>query len=188
MTGFTPRTIDDAPAAARPLLEGAEEQLGFVPNLFGVFAAAPPALEAYQAISAAFARTSLSPVEQQVVLLAASGENGCAYCVAAHTVIARGQAVPDDVVAALREGRPLDDPRLEALRRFTLQVVQKRGWVEAADLEAFEAAGYDRAQVLEVILGVTQKTLSNYTNHVAETPLDPAFRDAAWTRPAVSVG
>mgnify|MGYP002785947432 FL=1 len=118
------------------------------------------------------------------MLLTVSAVNGCDYCVAAHTVIAGMQQVPAPVVAAIRDDAPLDDPKLETLRRFTAAVVTSRGWPDAADLESFTAAGYGAQQALEVVLGVGMKTLSNYTNHIAGTPLDDAFRPAAWTRPA----
>jgi alkylhydroperoxidase family enzyme len=90
------------------------------------------------------------------------------------------QKVPTDVVEAIREDRPISDSRLEALRVFTTTVVEKQGWLADEDVAAFLAAGFTKAQILEVILGVSFKTLSNYTNHIADTPLDPAFQAAAW--------
>ena len=103
---------------------------------------------------------------------------------AAHTVVAGMQKVPTDVIDAVRGDRPIIDHRLEALRLFATAVVEKRGWVSDDDISAFLAAGFSRAQILEVILGVSFKTLSNYTNHVADTLLDKAFETGAWS-PAV---
>jgi alkylhydroperoxidase family enzyme len=94
------------------------------------------------------------------------------------------QKVPAEVVQAIRDGRPLADRRLEALRRLTVAIVRSRGWPAATELEAFLNAGYTSAQVLEVVLGVGVKTLSNYTNHLADTPLDSAFAKAAWAKAA----
>jgi alkylhydroperoxidase family enzyme len=88
------------------------------------------------------------------------------------------------VVQAIRNGRPIADKKLEALRRFTAAVVTSRGWPSDADTGAFLNAGYGRQQVLEVVLGVGIKTLSNYTNHIADTPLDQAFATAAWSKAA----
>ncbi|MCA1732265.1 MAG: hypothetical protein LC732_01525 [Acidobacteria bacterium] len=105
---------------------------------------------------------------------------------AAHTAIAGMQKVPGDVVQAIREGNPIADPKLEALRRLTTAVVAKRGRPEAEELGRFYAAGYGKRQLLEVIVGVGMKTVSNYVNHVADTPLDAAFEQAAWTRPAAA--
>ena len=130
-------------------------------------------------LSDILARSSFTPTEREVVLIAVSAKNGCDYCVAAHSTIAGAQRVPGEVIAALREDRPLGDPRLEALRRFAETVVEARGWVPEAEVQAFLAAGFERAQVLEVVLGVAFKTLSNYTNHLVGTPLDEVFAGAA---------
>lgn len=179
---YTVHTAETAPEAARETLEGAQRAYGFVPNLLGVMASAPPVVKAYKALGDLFEATSFSPTERQIVLLTVSYENGCEYCVAAHSVIAGMHQVPEPVVRAIRSGEPLADPKLEALRRFVAAVVLTRGLPSAVDRAAFEAAGYGQAQTLEVVLGVGFKTLSNYTNHIAETPLDPAFASAAWSR------
>lgn len=98
----------------------------------------------------------------------------------AHTVIAQGAGVPADVIEALRNRQPLPDERLEALRTFTLKLVRNRGRVSESDLEAFHAAGFTPRHLLEVILGIAQKTMSNYINAIAETPLDAPFASHAW--------
>lgn len=180
MTTFTVHDKTSAPAASVPLIEKTERAYGFLPNLIATFAEAPATAEGYLSIGSIFDKTSFSPSERQVVLLAASRVNECHYCLAAHTVVAGMQQVPRDVVDAIREDRPIADAKLEALRRFTVAVVEKRGWVDDADIESFAAAGYGNQQVLEVVLGVAMKTISNYTNHVAETPLDDAFAAEAW--------
>lgn len=181
---YTVHTVESAPAAASESVATAVKAYGFLPNLLALMAEAPALLKAYQALGGLFEATSFDKTERQVVLLATSYENGCEYCVAAHTAIAGMQKVPDDVVAAIREGRPLADPKLEALRRFTAAIVTSRGRPSDADTEAFRAAGYGNQQVLEVLLGVGMKTLSNYTNHLANTPLDGAFAKVAWAKAA----
>lgn len=182
---FTIHTPEDAPEGSRAGLEGAKQKMGMVPNLLGVLAGAPAALSSYQALAAAFGSSSFSPTEQQVVLIATSVENDCRYCVAAHTTMSKGARVADDVLDSLRSDVPIADAKLEALRQFTLAAVRKKGWLDAADLEAFTAAGYGPNQVLEVITGVALKTLTNYVNHVAETPLDAPFQAQAWEPAAV---
>lgn len=177
-------TVESAPAAAQDVLRRAQQGFGFVPNLLGVMAAAPALAKAYPTLAALFDETSLTPAERQTVLLTVSVENGCDYCVAAHTVIASMQKVPEPVVRAIRSGAPIPEPKLEALRRFTAEVVRTRGRPSDGELDAFVAAGYSRAQVLEVLLGVGLKTLSNYTNHIAVTPLDPPFQKALWSEVA----
>lgn len=179
MSTFNVHNQESAPENSRPLLAGAQQAFGFVPNLIGTFAESPATLEAYLALGQIFDKSSFSATERQTVILAASRYNECHYCVAAHSVVAGMQKVPADVIEALRNDTPIADARLEALRQFTTAVVDQRGWVSEDEVDAFIAAGFTRAQVLEVVLGVTFKTLSNYTNHIADTPLDDAFAGAA---------
>jgi uncharacterized peroxidase-related enzyme len=182
MTDFTFHTPESAPEAARPLLRGAHAKLGFVPNLYAGLAEAPAALNGYFQLSDRVAETSLTPIEQQVLALAVSAANGCTYCMAAHSTIARTMVgAPDEVVDALRSGQPIADPKLQALREFAEAVVRERGDVQGALLESFVAAGYQRQQVLEVLLVVAMKTLSNYANHLLDTPVDVAFRSESWS-------
>jgi uncharacterized peroxidase-related enzyme len=181
---YTIHTPETAPEAAKDVLTGAKKAFGFVPNLLAVMAEAPTLVNAYTTLDGLFAKTSLTPTERQTVLLTVSYENDCEYCVAAHSVIAGMQKVPADVIEALRNGVAHRDGKLEALRRFTSALVHTRGWLSKPEVEAFLAAGYGRQQVLEVMLGVGLKTLSNYTNHIAETPLDAAFGPAAWSKAA----
>lgn len=177
-------TIESAPEGAKETLAAAKKGYGFVPNLLAVMAEAPALVKGYTALSRIFDETSFSAAERQIVLLTTSIENGCDYCVAAHSVIAGMQKVPDEVVQAIRNGTQIDDAKLEALRSFTSAVVTKRGWPTDGDATAFHAAGYSPRQALEVVLGVGLKTLSNYMNHIAETPLDQAFAKAEWSKAA----
>ena len=178
-------SADNAPAESRPILEAAQRSMGFVPNLFGVLASSPAALEAYTSLAALQDRkTDFDETERQVLFLSISAHNSCDYCVAAHSTISKGQRIPDDVIAALRDGSPLPSPKLEALRTFALAVVEKRGFVSPEDLQAFQAAGYAERHVLEVIVAVAFKTISNFTNHIGQTTLDDAFQPQAWSRPA----
>ncbi|MGF1624018.1 MAG: carboxymuconolactone decarboxylase family protein [Alphaproteobacteria bacterium] len=177
-------TAETAAGTAKDFLSGAQKFYGFVPNLLGTMAEAPALLKAYVTLSRIFEESSFNATERQVVLLTVSYENGCEYCIAAHSVISDMQGVPSAVVMAIREGRLIPDKQLEALRRFTAAVVSSRGWPTEEEVNAFVAAGYGKQQVLEVVLGVGIKTLSNYTNHIAETPLDAAFAKAAWSKAA----
>lgn len=183
---FSLHTAESAPEGSRAQLQQVAKSLGMIPNLAAVLAEAPAALEAYFTLGRIFDDTSFSATERQVVLLTVSTENGCNYCVAAHTAIAAMQKVPADVVDALRDGNAIADPKLEALRRLTAAIVAKRGRPGQAELDWFHAAGYGKRQLLEIIVGVGMKTISNYVNHLAETPLDAAFQKAAWTRPVAA--
>lgn len=176
MSEYKIHSIDSAPDGSKPLLEGSQKAFGMIPNLHGVMAEAPTVLEAYQKLHQLFTETSLSSDEQNVVWLTINVEHECHYCVPAHTGIAKSMHVGDEVINALRNKTPLADEKLEALRTFTLAAVRKRGAVNESDLDAFHDAGFTQQQVLEVLLGVSQKVLSNYVNHIAKTPVDEAFK------------
>lgn len=186
MADFAIHTIETAPEASKPLLEDSSKTMGFIPNLHGVMAESPEALDAYKQLSDLFGRTSLSAVERNVVWMAINVENACHYCVPAHSVIAKMQGVDEETVDALRNARPLKDEKLEALRQFTLSVVRKRGNLGAAEVDAFLKAGFTKRNILDVILGVSHKTLSNYVNHFAKTPVDTPFQGEIWTPKAAA--
>ncbi|MBI3491752.1 MAG: carboxymuconolactone decarboxylase family protein [Acidobacteria bacterium] len=188
MSQFTIHTVDSAPAASRETLTAVQKKFGFLPNLLGELAATPAALQAYVTLNELLGRTSLSPVAQQVLLVAASMANGCHYCVAAHTAGLKMAGFADDQIGALRAGRALADAKLEALRVFTIDVVERRGRIGNAELQPFLDAGYAREQVFEVLVGVAMKTLSNYSNHIADTPLDKQLQPLAWEPAAASAG
>lgn len=150
-------------------------------------AEAPTLLEGYLAISGVFDKTSFSPTERQIVLMTSNRLNGCIYCMAAHTSISQMSGVPEDVVSALRNNTPIADTKMEALRQFTIVVVESRGWPREDQLDAFLNAGYTRQNILEVVLGTAMKVMSNYTNHIVNTPLDDAFKPNAWSGPLAEV-
>jgi len=173
MAQFPLHTRATAPFEAKPILDQASQAMGYVPALLAQMAEAPALLEGYAALSAIFRKTGFTPAEQQLVLLTVSVEHDSHYCTPAHTVRARDAAIDEATLAAIRAGRPVADVRLEALRQFTVKMIRDRGFLADADLDAFVAAGFTRANALEIILAVGLKTLSNYVNHIAETPLDP---------------
>ena len=181
MTEFTLHTQDTAPEASKPLVANAQSAFGFLPNLLSGMAEAPALLEGYMTLAGIFNKANLSETERQIILMTNNRLNGCTYCMAAHTTISHGARVPADVIEALRKGSAIADPRLEALRLFAVAVNEKKGWVDQTDLDALFSAGYDRQTVLEVILGTSLKVMSNYTNHVARTPVDDAFQANAWS-------
>jgi len=179
MSDFTLHESDTAPTASRPILENIEGAWGRIPNLHRLLAESPATLETYGTAFAAFEASSFTPLERQLVYLAVSVGNECEYCTVAHARLARAAGLDADSIAALREARALDEPRLEALRRFADAIVAARGRVAPEETASFLAAGYTRAQVLEVILAVAVKTISNYVDHVAGVPLDAETPDAA---------
>ncbi len=180
MAEFRIHTLESAPAAAKPILQAAGKKFGFLPNLLGELAAAPAALEAYVTLGRLLEQTSFRPLEQQLLLATVSVANGCQYCVAAHSAGLAMTGLQPEQIEAVRGGRALADIRLEGLRSFATAVVERRGRVSDDQLQAFLEAGYRPEQVFEVLLALAMKTLSNYTNHIAETPLDDQFKQFAW--------
>ncbi|MEG3753499.1 carboxymuconolactone decarboxylase family protein [Psychromonas arctica] len=182
MSKFQIHTVDTAPEQSKPILEGAVKQMGVVPNLFGTMAEAPTILKAYTQLHEQFTNTSFDAEELTVVWQTINVEHECHYCVPAHTGIAHSMNVDAALTEALRNSDKMPTAKLQALHDFTLSMVRNRGNVPAADMDAFFAAGYGQQQVLEVILGLSQKTISNYVNHVAKTPVDPMFESFAWEK------
>ena len=168
------------PEASKPVLDAAQKKYGSIPNLFGVLAESPQAVNAYMALSGLAAETSFSPIERTLVWMTINYDAKCHYCMAAHSAIAKGEKIPDDIVEATRTGSPQQDPKLEALRQFTLKVVHERGWVSDEDQQAFLDAGFSRQNILEVVTIASQKLISNYVNHLAKTPVDKPFQAFAW--------
>ena len=183
MTDFEPLTVETADDQSRKILELVQKKYGFVPNLIGNMAHAPATAKAYLALGDLFGQTSFDATERQVIMLAVSRFNECEYCVGAHSAISTMEQVPADVIDSIRNDEPIADERLEALRLFTTRMLKQRGWLSEEDVDSFVAAGFGQAQILEVVLGLAMKTISNYTNHIAGTELDDAFTGFAWQAP-----
>ena len=184
MADFTLHTEATAPKDSLPLLANSQKAFGMIPGLHAVMAEAPKALEGYQILHDLFQQTSFDKDELTVVWQTINVEHQCHYCVPAHTGVASMMKVDSAISEALRNETPLPTAKLEALRTFTLAVLRERGNVTEDDLNAFYAAGYGNQQVLEVILGLAQKVMSNYTNHIAKTPIDAAFKPLEWHKAA----
>lgn len=182
MTGFPLHDRDSAPEGSRPLIDSSQEAFGHLPGLHKVLAESPQAYEGYQVLHKLFTETEFDADELTVVWQSINVENECHYCVPAHTGIAKSMKVSDEITDALRNETALPNGKLEALRTFTVQMLRSRGNVTEAQMQAFFEAGYGHRAVLDVILGMAQKTISNYVNHVAETPVDNVFKPMEWTR------
>ena len=176
MTDFKLHDRSSAPEDSKPLLEGSEKEFGMIPNLHAVMAEAPGLLKAYQDVHGLFTDSSFNEDELTVVWQTINVYHSCHYCVPAHTAIAKQMGADDSITRQLKSGETLGDSKLQALRSFTEAMLEKRGQVSDTDLNAFFDAGYSNRQVLEVILGISQKTMSNYTNAIAETLIDEPFK------------
>ncbi len=177
------KTIENAPETSKEVLEQAKKAYGFVPNLLGTMANHPALLKNYWEGSANLGENStLSAKEQQVAYLAASYENNCHYCMAAHTSIGQMHKIDQSILDALRTGTPIPDARLEALSQYVKATTISRGRVSQEDINAFLEAGFTQENVLEVITIVSLKVMTNYINYVAQTKVDSAFEPNAWEK------
>ncbi|MCT0252283.1 MULTISPECIES: carboxymuconolactone decarboxylase family protein [unclassified Synechocystis] len=172
-----------APEASKPILTQVKNEFDMIPNLERVMAEAPALLAGYTHLWNLFDTTSLTPIERQVVYQTANFENECEYCIPWHTKLAQISGMPEVEIEALRDGSGLSDSKLESLRRFTRTLITERGKASGNDIEIFFSAGYSHQQALEVILGIAIKVMSNYTNSIAETPIDPQVENLRWKKP-----
>ncbi|MDO9766528.1 carboxymuconolactone decarboxylase family protein [Glaesserella parasuis] len=180
MSKFQIHTIDTAPEAAKESLQAVKNNNGFIPNLIGVLANAPTALETYRTVGAINQRTSLTPTEREVVQITAAVANGCGFCVAGHTAISIKQIkMPDELLQSLRKATPIQDNKLDTLARFTLAVINTKGKVGETLLNEFFAVGYTQQNALDVVLGVSLASLCNYANNLADTPINPELQPYA---------
>ena len=168
----TPATIEAAPLKSQPLLDAVKKQLGIVPNLFRMVANSPAALEGYLGLSGALAKGELPAATRERIALAVAEVNGCDYCLSAHTYIGKNLAKLDDGEMTANRSGASNDPKADAAVRFAVKVVRERGRVSDADVQAVKSAGYDDAQVIEIVQHVALNTWTNYINLVAETDID----------------
>lgn len=165
-------SIGEAPEAARPLLEAAKKKLGSVPNLFRVIANSPAALEGYFALTGALSKGRLDAKTHERIALAVAEFNGCAYCLSAHTYLGRNVAKLNDAEMTANRNGASNDSKADAAVRFAATIVRERGHVSDADVAAVRNAGFDNAQLIEIVVHVAFNTLTNYVNEVAKTEID----------------
>ena len=177
---FTRHDAESAPEASRPLVESTAKGFGFVPAPVAMMAESPELLEGFMTGNGLFSRTTFSQVEREVLILTTATSVECQYCVAMHSAMLTRQGADASLVEALRERKPLEDAKLEAVRIFTLAVMDGRGHVDPATMQAFLDAGFTRRNALEVVLGIGVYTLSTYANRMTEAPVDEPFRAFAW--------
>lgn len=180
------RTADDPDSAVSGPLKAAQKAIGMVPNMYAAMANLPALLESYNGGYARFrAESGFTPVEQEVIFLTISRFNHCHYCMAAHSFVADVMSkVPAEVTDAIRNDKPIPDAKLQALRQFAHIMTESRGNPTPEQGRAFINAGYSEIHMLGVILAISVKVISNYSNHLFHTELDPGFSGRAWSVPA----
>ncbi|AXR06098.1 carboxymuconolactone decarboxylase family protein [Salinimonas sediminis] len=182
MTDFTLYDESNAPEKSKPLLKESQKAFGMIPNLHAVMAEAPTLLEGYQKLHELAQQTSFNKEELTVVWQTVNVEHDCHYCVPAHTGIAKSMQVDDNLIQELRGDKTLSDAKLNTLKNTVLALTRGRGNVEQSVINEFFDAGYAQQQLLEIIVILAQKVMSNYTNHLADTPVDEPFKKFAWSR------
>jgi len=168
----TPASIEASPAASQPLLQAVKKQLGVVPNLFRLVGNSTAALEGYLGLNGALAKGALEAPTRERIALAVAEINGCDYCLSAHSYLASNLAkLSEAEISANRDGGSTD-PKADVAVRFAVKLVNARGHVSAADVQAVKQAGYSDPQVIEIVLHVALNTLTNYVNEMAKTEID----------------
>tara|TARA_R110001583_G_scaffold10417_12_gene47956 strand:- start:13451 stop:14002 length:552 start_codon:yes stop_codon:yes gene_type:complete len=182
MTKLKIHNIESAPETSKLLLEQSLKSFGMIPNLHGVLAEAPGVLEAYFKLHDLFQNSSFNADELTVVWQTINVEHECNYCVPAHSAIAGMMKVDSAITEALRNQTVMPTEKLQVLHETTLSIVRNRGHISDEEIQTFYAVGYENRQLLEIILGLSQKVISNYVNHIAETPVDAPFQKLAWKK------
>ncbi|MGB5444166.1 MAG: carboxymuconolactone decarboxylase family protein [Psychromonas sp.] len=180
MSNFTIHTLETVPQASKDLLEQAVKQNGMLANLHGVMAEAPGLFEGYQVLHKLFTESSFNADEMTVVWQTINVEHDCTYCVPAHTGIAHMMKVDPAITQALRDRTAMPSEKLQVLHDTTLAMTRSRGNLTEDEMQRFFTAGFTQRQMLEIVLGMAQKVMSNYTNHLARTPVDSVFEKFAW--------
>jgi uncharacterized peroxidase-related enzyme len=168
----TPATIEASPAAAQQLLEAVKKQLGSAPNLFRIVGNSPPALEGYLGLNGALGKGQLDARTRNRIALTVAEINRCGYCLSAHTYLGKNLAKLDDAEMQANQRGTSSDPKAAVALAFAAKLVRERGHVSAADVSALGDAGYNHAQVVEIIAHVALNTLTNYVNSALATEVD----------------
>lgn len=171
-TAFPDHTLESAPAAARPAMAAVAGKQGYLPVAVTRLASSPELLGGFLKMSALFDSTTLDPLSRETLIMAVAARNGCHLCVAMHTARLTTLGADAGLITALRDGSPLPDERLEALREFTLAVIVTSGAVGDGALQAFLSHGYTSRNALEVVLGIGAYTMSTLANRLTEAPID----------------
>ena len=181
---LVPKTIETADPISKKILEAAKNGMGMIPNMYSTMANNPALLDAYSYAYKSFRENAgFTSQEQEIIFLSVAFENDCDYCMAAHSFVAdKMSKVPTEVTNAIRNNTVIENTKYSALSLFSRVMTAKRGNPSQEDIEAFLSAGYTENHILGVITGIGVKTMSNYFNHVFNTPVDAAFSGRAWTK------
>ena len=184
MQRFNLQTIGSAPEKSKPALKALEERFGFLPNALATMANNSVLLNGFVGIFGSFHGGSFDEIEKQVLLLTNAVTIKCPWTVAAHSTFAIEDGIAESEVQAIRDGRLPRDPRYAALSTLTKALIENKGNVSDADIDAFMSAGYSKAQILEVVTGIGVSTVAATTTNMAGTPVEERLRPQAWSAAA----
>ena len=181
MSNFTIHSMEAIPKGSEDVAQNVKAKYGSVPNLLGALLEAPEVAQAYIQLGDALKNSAFTPEERHVVWFTINRLHDCRYCMAAHTTMAKGEKIDDAVILAARSDENYPSERLNKLKKFTKKMVIERGWVDPAEVETFVQAGFSNRHVLDIVLAISHKVISNYTNHLVETPVDDRFAPNKWS-------
>lgn len=170
MSTFNVPKREEVSSNNQAIFDNLEKAVGFVPNLFATYAHSENALGNYLALSGA--KTSLNAKQKEVVNLAVSQVNGCTYCLSAHTAIGKMNGFSDEQILELRAGQASFDTKLDALASLARNITENRGATDATVLENFFNAGWTKENLIDTIVLVGDKTISNYLHRTTNVPVD----------------
>ncbi|MEW7278672.1 carboxymuconolactone decarboxylase family protein [Aquimarina sp. 2201CG1-2-11] len=170
MSVFNVPTKEEVSANNQAIFDNLNNALGFVPNLYATYAHSDTALENY--LNFANSKTSLSAKEKEVVNLAVSQVNECLYCLSAHTAIGKMNGFTDEQILELRAGKASFDPKLDALAKLARNITENRGKADSNVIENFLSNGYNKGSLIDTIVLVGDKTVSNYVHGATQVPID----------------
>ncbi len=186
MNKYAIHSIQSSPAESSKILADIKHSTGFVPHVYGLLANSPNALTAIDELNTSFVQSSFTAQEREIIALATSVENRCAYCVAGHTAFGLAEGINPSTVTAVRQAKRAPDERLETLRHFTSKLVRTRGAVTDVDIADFAKQGFMPDEVFELLIGVAAKVMTNFASKLAAIPLDEAFAPYAWSADTIT--
>lgn len=180
---FIEHTTETAPEKSKELLKKVLDKFGFIPNQDKILAISPSIYQAYnESFDLFLGKSSLGLLEGQIVIMTVSYENNSPYCMAVHSWGMEMTKVPKDIIESLRNGNPIADPRLEILRNFTKKMISNKAHIDKKTLDDFFEAGFTQENIIEIIGGISAKTISNYVNIIAETEVDEIMKQYKWEK------
>ena len=180
MKSYPIHSIATAPAASKPVLEQLDQSFGLIPNIAGAIAHSPELAKAFLGLFGQVHAGTFTEAEIQILLLTNAVTNACTWAVAFHSMLGLKEGLTPDDVAAIRNGGRPADPRLAALSTHARRLIETRGHVSAAELDAFVAAGFTREQTLEIVAVSAASTITNYVGTITAPPLESFLEPHAW--------